>query len=408
MQHLTRHQQLSLGFLLFAALVSIALSSCRRVSTGDDAAAEERRKLATALGRNVIVPTYEEFVEKAEALNSAAREWADALRSQPSETGVAPETVREAWREAMTVWQRAEVMQVGPAAPKGTRVGGRGLRDEIYSWPTTNSCRVDQNIVSGDFAQANFFNTQLVNSYGLDALEYLVFNESTGNTCQPRIPINEQGTWNALGAAEVWQRRADYVVAASAHLVTTAKSLVTAWTDPENGFLKQFENAGRPGSDYATAAAAVDDVFAAMFYVDLVVKDVKLALPTGIDRSCKDVCPDQLESQWARHSGENVRANLEGLQRLFHGGEADGDDFGFDDLLVGMNAGDFARSFEDSLAAAIAAVHELGSMDDALAADVESVRAIHAAVKAVTDEMKTRFVTVLNLQVPQEGAADND
>lgn len=401
------------SFLVAAALLALTASTaCRRVSTGDDGAAEERRKLVTELGRNVIVPTYEEFVTKAEALNVAASAWAEALRAAPSETGVAPESVRDAWRDAMAVWQRAEVMQVGPAAPQGTRVGGRGVRDEIYSWPTVNSCRVDQNVVSGDYAQANFFNTQLVNGYGLDALEYLVFNDNPGNTCQPRIPINDLGTWNALGDAEVWQRRADYATATSTHLVTEAKALLAAWTDEEDGFLRHFEKAGLAGSDYATAAEALDDVFAGMFYVDLIVKDVKLAIPAGIDRSCTDVCPDALESQWGRHSGENVRANLEGLQRLYHGGVPGEDDeskpYGFDDLLIEMNAGDLARAFGDTIEEAIARLEALGSLEDALDLEPDAVRDIHGSVKAVTDELKTRFVTVLNLKVPQEGAADND
>lgn len=399
--------------LIAATILALTASTaCRRVSSTDDGAAEERRKLVTELGRNVIVPTYTEFVTKAEALHVASSAWAEALRASPSETGVAPDEVRDAWREAMTVWQRAEVMVVGPAAPQGTRTGGRGVRGEIYSWPTVNSCRVDQNVVSGDYAQANFFNTQLVNGYGLDALEYLVFNESPGNTCQPRIPINDQGSWNALGDAEVWQRRADYAAATSAHLVTTAKALLAAWTNEEDGFLKQFEKAGLAGSDYATAAEALDDVFAGMFFVDLVVKDVKLAVPTGIDRSCADVCPESLESQWARHSGENVRANLEGLQLLFLGGapgdEANGETYGFDDLLIEMNAGDLARTLGDAIANGIASAEALGSMEDALTTDPDAVRALHDAVKAVTDELKTRFVTVLNLKVPQEGAADND
>ena len=33
--------------------------------------------------------------------------------------------------------------QLGPAASALT-TGGEGLRDEVYSWPTVNPCRVDQ------------------------------------------------------------------------------------------------------------------------------------------------------------------------------------------------------------------------------------------------------------------------
>lgn len=402
---------LRLFLLLAVVFVSASIPGCRSVSTGDDGASEERRRLVGELGRNVIVPTCEKFVSRAEALSAATSEWADALRSGEGDTtgengSVIPEAVRDAWREAMVAWQRAEVMQVGPAAPRGLRTRGRGVRDEIYSWPTVNSCRVDQHILKGDYARANFFNTQLVNAYGLDALEYLLFNDSTGNTCQQRTL--DQDAWKAMDGKELWQRRADYAAATSAHLVETARALLEGWTDEEDGFLKHVENAGLSGSEFATAAEALDEVFAGMFYVDLVVKDVKLAIPVGIDRSCVDVCPDRVESRWARHSGENIRANLEGLQLLFHGGDPEGDGYGFDDLLVEMNAGELAEAMESVIAESIASLTRLGSFEDALENDPDAVRAVHTAVKDVTDELKTRFVTVLNLKVPQEGAADND
>jgi hypothetical protein len=43
-----------------------------------------------------------------------------------------------------------------------------------------------------------------------------------------------------------------------------------------------------------------------------------------------------------------------------------------------------------------------------LISDLAAVQAAHAAIKAITDNMKSQFVTVLNLSVPQTGAGDND
>ena len=48
------------------------------------------------------------------------------------------------------------------------------------------------------------------------------------------------------------------------------------------------------------------------------------------------------------------------------------------------------------------------SIEAQLSTDPEIVRNAHVAVRDITDDFKTQFVTVLNLSVPQEGAGDND
>ena len=80
----------------------------------------------------------------------------------------------------MAVWQQLELLQVGPAGLMGTVAGGDSLRDAIYSWPTVNTCRVDQ-----ESARRGFLNlgAALVNVRGLDALEHLLFTTSADHTC---------------------------------------------------------------------------------------------------------------------------------------------------------------------------------------------------------------------------------
>ena len=56
------------------------------------------------------------------------------------------QVAQDAWRDANAVWQRLEVMQVGPAGTAGRRVGGEDLRDVIYSFPMSNPCRIDQEL----------------------------------------------------------------------------------------------------------------------------------------------------------------------------------------------------------------------------------------------------------------------
>ena len=85
--------------------------------------------------------------------------------------------VQEDWREAMLIWQELELMQVGPSASSLTDAAGLDIRDEIYSWPTTNPCRVDQYTASERYRESGSFEDESikVNAYGLDALEQLYF-----------------------------------------------------------------------------------------------------------------------------------------------------------------------------------------------------------------------------------------
>lgn len=374
----------------------------------------DRGAMLANLGTNVLLPAMETFESEANELASAT----DALRFAVGTTGhaAALAEARVAFGDAMDAWQAVEVLQVGPAAPMGAATGGQGLRDEIYSWPTVNNCRVDQEIVSQDYEAPGFFEDELVIVYGLDALEYLLFYDGAGNACAPQIDINEQGTWNALGLTEITARRAAYADAVADRLVVDGAALVTAWDPAGGNFLQELSEAGLASSEYGSAQDAVNELFAALFYVELRVKDDKLGVPAGIlppppgvSPSCAAVCVELLESRWSGRSGQNVAANLRAFRRALLGGESAGAGLGFDDFLVELGAADLAAGMEAKTDAAITAADAIpGPMEDVLETDPAPVVAAHAALKTMTDDLKSTFVTVLNLRVPDEGAGDND
>ena len=114
----------------------------------------------------------------------------------------AREAAQQAWRDAMSIWQQAELMQVGPAGGMGMVTAGETLRDRICSLTMVNTCRVDQELVAENFGSPSFFDTALVNVMGLDALEYLLFHVTEDNTCPPQATINTSSQWVQFGADE--------------------------------------------------------------------------------------------------------------------------------------------------------------------------------------------------------------
>jgi predicted lipoprotein len=383
------------------AVAALAACSAAAPEPGGD----EKRAVLRAVGENVILVTLEGFAAEAQALERAAAVYASARRGGPAPSELA--AAREAFQRAFLRWQRAEVLQVGPAGPAGMVTGGRSLRDGIYSWPTVSTCRVDTHLVDKAWEAAGFFDTALVTSTGLDVIEYLLFVDSATNTCDATSPINANGTFSALTADELAQRRADYAKAAAAHLSEQATKLLAAWK--EQGFLGSFASAGLSSSPFRTAQEGLDELYAALFYVDRAVKDEKLANPAGLTVVCLEVaCPQLAEAKSSGLSREAIVANLEAAKAVMQGGFATTGK-AFDALLAARGAKELGDQMVAALDDAIASVGTLTvPVDQAVLSQPDDVKAVHGKVKAFTDLLKSQFVSVLNLRVPQEGAGDND
>ena len=387
-----------------AGLSMLALVGCTSAVSAPPAATYDRLALLSGVA-STVVGELDGFVLKAQALEQAATALA-AVRAAATPDADATALAQGAWRDAMASWQRLEVLQLGPAGLATDFTGGEGLRDELYSWPVVSPCRIDQETADKSYEAAGYPAHELVNVYGLDALEYLLFRADPGHDCPPQSTATQ--SWSTLGEAEVFRRRAAYASKISNALSITAVKLRDAWT-AEGGFASKLSNAGAAGSGFASSQEAVNQLYAAMFYADGQIKDAKLGDPAGITPRCtKELCPEYLESPWAGVAKENLVANLQMLRRVLMGAD-DGSTPGFDDALTAAGAASLAAEIDAASRDAIAAVEAIpGSLKDALTASPASVAAAHAAVKKLTDLLKSQFVTVLNLQVPQEGAADND
>ncbi len=265
---------LPLSLLAIFSLVALGCGPGGPVDEGPEA--DQRRAVLGALAENVILPTYREFATEAAALEVALAAYATSLDALDRDAA------RLAFRDAMDVWQRAEVMQVGPALPVGS-AGGAGHRDEIYSWDLTSYCRVDQETVSGDYADVDLFGLEVINARGLDAIEYLLFHEGDVSLCGPAIDIISSGAWDMLVlSGELEQSRADYARTLATLIVREADALQDAWEPSSGDFGLELSTAGAGGAVYRTSVDALNAVSDAFFYVDTRTKDEKVAAPGGI------------------------------------------------------------------------------------------------------------------------------
>jgi predicted lipoprotein len=368
----------------------------------------DRAGMLRNIGENIIMPVQNSFDSNADELATRVVAYCEALGTAAQAEALG--AVQEQWRATMDDWQVAEAMLIGPAA-----MNDLTLRDRIYSWPLVSSCAVSQDVMLKLSDPGYDIGARLNNRRGLDALEYLLFTTSLDTTCPPQI---EPAGWSELSEAEKLAARCALAADAAADLAAQAQALIDAWEPAKGNYLGDFAGAGTGGSSFASAQSALNVVSDAMFYIDSKVKDMKLAEPAGITlNSCNTVqepCLDELESVFAHYSRENVIGNLRGYAMLFHGSGPDQPldqpgALGFEDFLRAAGADALADSMAGDLAAAMALAEAMpGTLAQALASDYPAVVELHARIKAVTDNLKSQFLTVLGLDIPDSAAGDND
>lgn len=369
-----------------------------------DGAEVTAQDVLVSLADNVFAPTHVAFSEAADTFSSAAATHAAAV-ADGGDVQTSREAVEVAFVELAAALQHVELLQIGPGAGSAG-IEGEFLRDELYSWPAVNTCRIDQELVAGEYGAPDFIDTRLVNVYGFDALEYLLFAPTSDNTCPPQLPINGSGEWAALGEAELEVRRTAYAAVVASAMATVADDLESTWAEGGtwHGYLSD-PNSGPLGS----TSAAMDEVLRAIFYIDKSLKDIKLARPAGLKDCSADVCLEDVESPWAGVSKENAVANLAAFRELFWAGPSGDEGVGFDDWLTAVGEGALGDEMLADTDAAIEALEAIdGSFVEALTADADALDVSHAAVVELTDDLKGDFPVVLMLNIPTEAAGDAD
>ncbi len=399
-QEVVRH----LSTLTLLGMTGLVLSQACDPAGGDDTgvSSEELTQLLAAVGPEVVLPALAEFVVEMTTLEDALESLESSLQTADADDARIAAQVQ--WRVAMIRWQVLEVLQIGPAASSLSAVSGEDLRDEVYSWPTVNACRVDQKTVEAAWDDSGFFDANLVNAYGLDALEHVLF-AGEESVCPSLVNPVADGSWDALGADGVSANRAAYGRVLAAGVRAQGEALLDRWSPEGEDFSGQL-TASDDGSPYASPESALNAVFDALYYLESVTKDRKLAQPMGL-KDCDDTfCLEDLEGVASLTTLGSIGANLEGFKALFTGGEG----AGMDDLLVALGHGDLSEMILSDLGLARATLED--SLEEPLAAAIEGESTdldnFYAALARVTEALKTDLVTVLVLAIPSEGSGDSD
>ncbi|HEY5926845.1 MAG TPA: imelysin family protein [Kofleriaceae bacterium] len=364
----------------------------------------DRSALLAHLATNVLLPIQEDVAAKAALVPAAIEAHCTALGSGTGDTTLG--TARLAWQNAVDAWERADALKVGPAVMDALPAT---LRDRIYAWPAQAPCDTDRDVVTHFNAPASYdLTTKLGRQRSLTTIEYLLFPQTDMHSC-----VTEPPGWTAL-AANLPLARCRLALTLAEDVATAANELVTAWRADGGNYVGELAGAGTSASSIASAHAGVNLVSNSFFYVDRDVKDMKLAESAGLVMTtvCGVVgepCVREVELRYADRATFAIRINLSALRQAVSGTTPTADGPGFDDFLIAVGQPDLAANMLADLDAAIAKASALpDSFLGALTSNYTAVVDTHAAIKQFTNDLKSQFLTVLALDIPDDVASDND
>jgi predicted lipoprotein len=372
---------------------------------GDAADADQRRELLANLGERVVLETYRSFAERAEALQNALDAYAEDTSAD------ARTAAQDAFRDALLVWERAEVYQVGPAADiTNFNPGAGGYRGEIYVWQDANPCAIDRGLVNRAYESEDFEGEVYAYARDLSAIERLLFDDTTTTTCPATDRVVTPAAWEALVDGDLRERRARYAARAAQTVHDKATALVSAFEDE---FLPQLAQAGAGSKLFDRTQEALNALTNGLFYLDFDVRDMKLGEPLGHSMDCSNgACPTELPH--SKLSKAAVRENLVAFRALFQGHLPDesAPDLplaGLNDLLGSVGADDLADRIDAAISTALEAVDAVEpSFEGASRSQDGEFAQAYAALEALADLLKTEFLQKLALNEPMRASGDND
>lgn len=357
------------------------------------------------LVNTVFLPAFNQFESLANTQTEIVTHYCQSVKNQENEDINLKLESQTAWRDLVSQWQQIEVMQMGPLLEEESK-----LRNAIYSWPVTNQCAVDQDVghfEAGNISGTPYDITKRTNTRrGLDALEYLLFSPSLQHSCsnESLAPNN----WNERTDLSRLIARCEYAIEVATDIKHSANELVNQWQKTD-GFSQELLFSGSSVSRFTDESEVLNHISDAMFYIDNITKDTKLAAPIGLSaNSCGSAaCHQDVESSLSEHSLQNIKYNLLALKQIITGG--DNEALGFDDYLIALDAPVLASDLLVDINNAIMAVDDFqGSMIAAVDNNPESIQQIYIAIKKITDNLKSLFITTLSLSLPLTSAGDAD
>jgi hypothetical protein len=398
----------------------------RTVNVIDSSSVNSKASALTSIVDNIIIPNVESLASIASEFageGGVLQDYGDSL--VPASTGGGYYkteadsllAARNGWKQLMQVVQSNDMHILGPAAKNkqdlrnrihGYYLGGPSLD----SFDEFSSCGTDVLVVKANDGSREVADSN-INTRGMIALEYLLFNEDLSHSCGSGV--SAVAGWNGLSDAARKSQRYDLALKIAQDIALNAGKILDEWSS----YRAEFIDPDEAGTNFQLLTDS-------LFYFEKYTKSAKLAAVIGQDRLCvEDLCPKFIESQYSETSLSNIKGNAEQFLAIF--------DSGLDNLADESDSG-FSSLFKGLIIDVVTKITELEASADpmSLKAHVSSIEAnatvnacgnafanpdsegdpqictLAGKMKKVTDKLKIEFVTYLGVSLPEAAQGDTD
>jgi predicted lipoprotein len=350
-----------LAITLLGALALCACSSSDDSSNSQPAGFDDSAVI-TDMADQVVVPTYQLLVTRADALRDAV----DALAAHTDADHLT--AAKDAWVATRAPWEQSEAFLFGP-------VEANGYDPAMDSWPVNETDLLNV-LNSSDTIDAGYVANLNETQKGFHTIEYLLYGADSQKT-----------------AGQFTQRQFEYLSAITTEFVGITHALLDSWTTdagtPPGPFRDTFATAGATGNTtYATLARAAEEMIDGMVAICDEVANGKIAEPLDNGRD-----PDLVESQFSFNSILDFQDNIRSVQNVYLGGSPLANTSGHGmTVWVASKDADLDARVKSQITAAIDAIGAIPSpFRDAIQdpANDDVIHAAQAAIRTLHDTLDT-------------------
>ena len=376
-----------------------------------------QQKMLFNIGKNVVIPgliRFDKSLTKLEKSNNVYCEIVDTQTEDQAVLDILKANLQNDWKEVMKAYHYIEAFKIGPLADKQN---DGELPLSLYSWPNEiNTCRVDVEVFK--FSQASDYVLQTRNTTrGLDALGSLLLTADDKHNCRSDRYLR---SWPSKTLPEKRADRCGYTKLVIEDLKNNGLKVLNEWTKEENNYLTEFINEN-------DVLENINKVSNALFFIESVVKDIKLGQTTGIQSKQPSTFPEIAEhQQLPSMSIEALKENVQAFLNIFNGTTTEGlNGFGLDDYLKSLDHENIALDINKEAKEILESLNKLPknesiqnlvkSYDKADCLESTSDNriveacALYKDVKGLTDILKTRLVLALGEgSAPRQSQGDMD
>lgn len=266
--------------------------------------------LIADVSEDVIVGTYQGMADATGELLAAVTVLADGNLTRAN-----LEAAQNAWYEARKYWESSEGFLWGP-------IDTEGYDPKLDDWPVNkvdlDNILADPNVDLGNQGVIDQLETTVK---GFHTIEYLLFNDGTGNEdiagCGAADP-GTQACYENILAALSDPRRIEYLVGISINIDTVANQTLDAWLESDGDFLSDVLSAGKGSAIYPSQRALLEEIVQGAIGIADEVAAGKMGDPFAAGD------PLTVESKFSGNSLTDFQYNIRSVRNLYCGRQSVG------------------------------------------------------------------------------------